>query len=72
MSYIDQTLMPDEEVIYRTKPHWIIFTASVGWLFLAVLILFLAPRYNIANIYFYGRYTITDFLGFIALIDAVF
>ncbi len=72
MSYIDETLTPDEELVFRTKPHWIIFTASLGWLFLAILILFVAPKYNVANAHFYGRYTITDLLGFLALFAALF
>jgi uncharacterized membrane protein YdbT with pleckstrin-like domain len=72
MSYINDTLMNDEEVVYRTKPHWIIFTAPLGWLFLAILILFLAPRYSIANTYVYGRYTLTDILGFLVLLAALF
>jgi uncharacterized membrane protein YdbT with pleckstrin-like domain len=25
MSYLDNNLMPDEKVLYRAKPHWIIF-----------------------------------------------
>lgn len=72
MSYIDDTLMSDEEVLYRTKPHWIIFSASIGWLFLAILILFVAPRYRIANALLYDSYTISDVLGFIVLIIALF
>lgn len=72
MGYIDQTLTSDEELVFRTKPHWIIFTASLGWLFLAILILFVAPKYNVANIHFYDRYTITDLLGFLALFAALF
>lgn len=72
MSYIDQTLMPDEEAVYRTKPHWIIFTAPLGWLILALLILFLGPRYNIGNFAVLGKYTLTDILGFLALIAAFF
>lgn len=72
MSYIDENLMSDEEIVYRTKPHWIIFTPSLGWLLLAILILFIAPYYNVANAYFYGTYTITDLLGFLALFAALF
>lgn len=71
MSYIDQTLMGDEEVIYRTKPHWIIFGTSLGWMFLAILILFLGPRYNFANIPVYSNYTLTDVLGVIVLLIAL-
>lgn len=71
MSYIDETLMQDEEVLYRTKPHWIIFTPTLGWLFLAILILFLAPKYNIANIFLYRNYSLTDIFGIVVLIVAI-
>lgn len=71
MSYIDGTLMSDEHVVYRTKPHWIIFTPSLGWLLLAILILFIGPNYNVGNTYFYGNYTITDILGFMSLAAAL-
>lgn len=71
MSYIDETLMNDEEVVYRTKPHWIIFTPALGWLFLSILILFLAPRYMLANTYVYSNYTFSDILGIAVLLLAV-
>ena len=28
MSYIDETLLPDEHVVYRTRLHWIIFARA--------------------------------------------
>jgi uncharacterized membrane protein YdbT with pleckstrin-like domain len=71
MGYIDETLTDDEVVLYRTKPHWIIFTPALGWLFVSILILFLAPRYPFANVTLYGSYTFTDFLGLFALIIAI-
>lgn len=67
MSYIDETLMGDEQVVYRTKPHWIIFTPSVGWLVLAFLIMIVGPRYQVANSYLYNSYTLSDILAFITL-----
>lgn len=68
MSYIDETLTNEEQVLYRTKPHWIIFSASLGWLFLAILILFLTPRYDFANTPLYSTYTLADILGSIVLL----
>ena len=29
MSYIDETLLPDEHVVYRSQLHWIIFARAV-------------------------------------------
>jgi uncharacterized membrane protein YdbT with pleckstrin-like domain len=71
MSYINETLMTDEVVLYRAKPHWIIFTPALGWLFLALLILLLAPSYYFANVALYGNYTLSDIVGFIVLIIAI-
>ena len=44
MSYIDETLLPDEHVVYRTRLHWIIFARAVLVLIAgaAVLIAFYA------------------------------
>lgn len=72
MGYIDETLMGDEQIIYRTKPHWIIFTPALGWLFLAILILFFAPDYGMGKSTFYGRYTMVDILSFLLLLAAIF
>lgn len=63
MSYIDETLMPEEVVLYRTKPHWIIFSPAVGWFFLAILILFVAPDFPLASLPVYSHYSVTDIFG---------
>ncbi len=39
MSYIDETLLPDEHVVYRTRPHWIIFARAVLVLLAGVAVL---------------------------------
>jgi uncharacterized membrane protein YdbT with pleckstrin-like domain len=72
VSYIDETLMMDERVLYRTKPHWIIFTPSIGWLFLSFLLFLLGPTYALGRVYIYKNYMLTDVLGFITLIFALF
>jgi uncharacterized membrane protein YdbT with pleckstrin-like domain len=71
MSYLDETLTDDEEVLYRTKPHWIIFTPALGWLFLAILILFLGPRYAFSDMAIYGTYSLLDILATLILIIAL-
>jgi uncharacterized membrane protein YdbT with pleckstrin-like domain len=38
MGYIDDSLVPGEEVIYRAKTHWAVFVAPVIWLFLLTYI----------------------------------
>ncbi|MGB6976595.1 MAG: PH domain-containing protein, partial [Gammaproteobacteria bacterium] len=36
MSYIDNNLMSDEKVLYRAKPHWIIFWPTLFFLLLSL------------------------------------
>ena len=43
MSYIDETLLPDEHVVYRTALHWIIFLRPV-LVILVGLVLLIAFR----------------------------
>jgi uncharacterized membrane protein YdbT with pleckstrin-like domain len=31
MSYIDQNLLPDERILFRTRKHWIIFFFPIVW-----------------------------------------
>lgn len=37
MSYIDDSLMAGEQVMYRTRLHWIIFAWPIIWLVLAII-----------------------------------
>ena len=37
MSYAQKTLLPEEKILYTTKPHYIIFFPVVLWLVLAVI-----------------------------------
>lgn len=36
MSYIKETLLPDEKVLYYTRPHIVIFYPAVMWLILSL------------------------------------
>lgn len=40
MAYIDQNLLPDEKILYRTKKHFIIFLIPVIWTLGAVFFYF--------------------------------
>lgn len=71
MSYIDETLVQDEIVLYRTKPHWIIFTPSIGWFILALLFFAIGPSYDIGRMAFYNNYSLADIAGFLLLLIAV-
>lgn len=39
-NYIDQNLLPDEKVLYRTKKHYIIFFQPAVWTLATIAILF--------------------------------
>ena len=45
MSYIDNNLLTDEHVVYRTHLHWIIFAKPILWLLLAFLLYYLYFTY---------------------------
>ena len=44
MSYIDETLLPDEHVVYRTALHWIIFARGALVLLAGVAALIAVPH----------------------------
>ncbi len=39
MSYIDQSILPDEQILYRTKKHYIMFLPSALWTIGAIFLL---------------------------------
>jgi uncharacterized membrane protein YdbT with pleckstrin-like domain len=40
MGYIEENLMGGEDIIYRTKLHWIVFLWPVIWFIIALLLIF--------------------------------
>jgi uncharacterized membrane protein YdbT with pleckstrin-like domain len=40
MSYIDDNLLPDEKVVYRSRLHWVVFLQPLGWFVVTLLLLF--------------------------------
>jgi len=44
MNYIDSTLMKNEVVLYRTKPHWIIFAPAVIWFIVCIILFIYEPK----------------------------
>lgn len=46
MSYIDSHLLTDEQVLYRTQLHWIMFYMPVFWLIIAVGFYLFEPQFN--------------------------
>jgi uncharacterized membrane protein YdbT with pleckstrin-like domain len=44
MSYIDTHLLENEQVLYRTKMHWILFAIPIGWVFAGLFFNFKEPQ----------------------------
>ena len=40
MSSIEKNLLPDEQILYRTRKHWIIFFAPTAWVIAAIFFAF--------------------------------
>ncbi|MGC1855116.1 MAG: PH domain-containing protein [Candidatus Aquirickettsiella sp.] len=47
MGYIDKTLLPDEKVIYRSHPHWIVVFRSLIGLILIAAFLMMGARHTL-------------------------
>jgi len=49
MSYIDNHLMPGEKVLFRCRPHWIIFSTAALWFVVAILLFTIGPQHSIGQ-----------------------
>lgn len=49
MSYINDTLMKNEVVLYRTKPHWIVFMQPIFWFLITVFLFIFGPYLRFLN-----------------------
>jgi len=50
MSLIDESLIGDERILYRTKPHLIVFAYSVALLLVALLCFHYAGRFQLLHV----------------------
>jgi uncharacterized membrane protein YdbT with pleckstrin-like domain len=64
MSYIEKYLMDSENIIYRTKRHWIVFIWPTLWLVLAIVILTVGSGVSTSLPFFY-------FFGLIAVLTGL-
>lgn len=74
MSYLDKTLLPNEKLIYRCHPHWVIFFKPTASLLAAMVILYwglqlvaaifalvtLIGYFSVLIVYFTSEFGITD------------
>lgn len=70
-NFIEETLLPNEQLIYYTRPHWIIFAPTVGWIVLWAVITEIAAYFNVDKFTFVGNYEITSIFNIMALIIIV-
>lgn len=70
-SYIEQSLMSGEEVVYRTHPHWIIFSTTIGWVAAMLLSLLVLPLYPIGQLSVAGSHPFYLLFSFIACAGAI-
>lgn len=49
MSYIDKNLLPNEQIVYRTKKHFIIFFTPMLWV-IAALFFYVNPNPYVAKV----------------------
>ena len=49
MTYLENTLMDDETVTFQSRPHWIIYAPSVGWLLATLLVLLIGEHLPTTN-----------------------
>ena len=67
MSYIDSTLMKNEVVLYRAKPHWIIFSWPVFFLLATILLFIFGPNIPGATYQAIGGLPVYAIAAFVAL-----
>ncbi len=70
MGYLDKNLMKDEKIASLSKPHWIIFSKPVFWLFLTFLLFLLGPSYNVTSTTIFLNIPIFKLIAIFTLIMA--
>jgi len=43
-SYIEENLLPGEQIVYSGHRHWVVFVSPIGWLMLAFLAYWIMPK----------------------------
>lgn len=67
-SFIEETLLPDEKLIYRSRPHWIIFAPTAGWIVLWAVLAYAMMYFKIGNLPMFGSLPLFTILNGLALI----
>ncbi len=67
-SFIEETLLPNEQLIYRSRPHWIIFAPTVGWIILRAILAFCMNYFNVGETPFISSFPLFTILNVMALL----
>ena len=67
-SFIEETLLPNEKLIYRSRPHWIIFAPTLGWIVLWAILTFCMSYFRVSETPFIGSLPLQSILNVGALI----
>jgi uncharacterized membrane protein YdbT with pleckstrin-like domain len=71
MNYIESTLLSDENLIYYSRPHWVVFTPAVVMFLMAALLLWYGPRLGLAGFHILNLDTY-EFAALIAFVAGLF
>ncbi len=63
MSYLDHNILPDEQILYRTKKHYIIFLSPVVWTCAAIFLLSVDNTYVNKAAYLFGLIALLAWLN---------
>lgn len=54
MSYVDEVLLPDEQILYRTKKHYIVFLLPFAWTCATIFLMTISNPYTMKVAYVFG------------------
>lgn len=71
MSYVTESLMPNEEVILQARPHWIIFGTPITYLVAAILFLIIGHQSDFLNEEYFWQLELYQFISLILFLLAI-
>lgn len=71
MNYIESTLLSDENIVYFSRPHWIIFSPVVVMFLTTIILLWYGPRLDVYG-YRILNLDVSEFAALIAFVAGLF
>ncbi|MDQ2994703.1 MAG: PH domain-containing protein, partial [Pseudomonadota bacterium] len=66
-SFIEQTLLPNEQLVCHTRPHWIIFAPAIGWFVLWAVVMAAVWYFNVGHYSIANSATLSTILNFMGV-----